>query len=131
MAGHHIIDKCQSRWFLFILKVLNRSCWTLVTLSRVSLTWVHHRLPSTQWPSSKSHETLASTLVSTNKCLLFKRNNDLVQTFLASFGGKRQGSSCGIFHVCLSLPHQVLLKLTDPCKYSLANFHRKDSLTWH
>lgn len=85
MAGHRIIGKCPSRWFLFILRVLNRSCWTLATLSRVSPTWAHPRLPSTQWPSSKSHETLASTLVSINVYLL-KRNSDLVQTSSDSNG---------------------------------------------
>lgn len=133
MAGHRIIGKCQSRWFLFILRVLNRSCWTLGTLSRVSPTWAHPRLPSTQWPSSKSHETLALTLVSINTCLLLKGAVTLSrphQAVKASFGGKRWYSGCGIFHVCLSLPHQALLKLTDPCKYLHTNFERTDSQTW-
>lgn len=80
MAGHRIIGRCQSRWFLFILRVLNRSFWTLATLSRVSPTWARPRLPFTQWPSNKSHETLALTLVSINKCPLFKSNSDLVKT---------------------------------------------------
>lgn len=41
------------------------------TLSKVFPTWAHHRLPSIQWPSSKSHETSALTLVRTDP---FHRN---------------------------------------------------------
>lgn len=62
MEGHLTIAKCPSPLFPCRLRASNKSSWTPATPNRVFPTWARPRL-STRWPSSRSRETFALTLV--------------------------------------------------------------------